>query len=413
MIFPGRFFDTGGAGEPAAQAYVTRVPLRTTTGTQSITIDGLTDTPVAAMFVISRAVTDGVKRDFGAGSVGFATATQQAVVGFRCPVGRGGSQSNVVFVEEEQGAGDSYIAVAALDSFYAGGCDIDVTTAPGEAFLLTVTFFCDDKVADAHVEAIQLTAGGTKTVTPGFETHALLMASNNQPLDGTDKTSASTLGLGFGTYDGTSTYTQCGMSFNGGAPGGTTATNCHVVDGKIKGGGGSAGALVAELEFQNVTSTAFDIDNDVGSSGPWVIVLALELNDPTGAHAEVLDMPTATGSQTVTSSASFLPSQAILALSTMRSTNTVATDGEGAGFGVSTIDEGAQFSTAWHMRDGQTGTVDHGSLADDQAINLLNHAGGITELDAEFVSFGTGEIDLIVNAVNGAAPRKISALFLA
>lgn len=363
----------------------TRVALNTSTGVQSITMAGM-GTPKAALFIVSRAVTDAVAADHAALSVGWTDGVRDRCVHTASTHGagttaarRGVSITSLLALSD--GAG-TLLAEAVFSAWVTDGVQINITTAPGAAYLCTVLFLGGDEL---QVYAGHLTSnasiGGTTAVTaPGFTPHSVFLASAR-----TTSANVATGGIAVGIADKVaSTITQRSVACGVVDAAGTSAVSTwfSVVDAAkcVSETQGRIGGDITSMDALGFTMTT----RDVGEADYFIYLAA---NWGTRQHAlATINPPTVTGSQAYTWPG-FTPQCLVHGLSHVQALDTLTTDGTAGAFGLSVREIVNGYCTAIADKD-NVATTDTQSLSDDQTINVPQHDGtagqvaAVTSLDA-------------------------------
>lgn len=415
MVNPHRF---GGAGSSAAPVAVTQFNLNTVTGNQTVSVSGF-GTPVAAIFIASANQTSGnsagAVMSFGAtdGTNQWVTAAKSAhgVTPTSAACGRRAATDECIMIMNGSNSNNNVVVEANLVSFGSDEFTINIgaTGGAGTDYLVTAILFGGTAGSGWSAKAgttTLATQNNVKTITPGFQTNALIV-DHALGLAFTDVgTAVSGFDQGWASYDGT-TIRQCAAQYRSDGANPTTVQGLVRNDAVWAITGASRRAVL-----QNITSTAFDLlSQGADLSGLTVGYLALNFGGSHEAWAGVVDSPTSTGSANLPASGgpSFTPSFAMMRPNMLSAVNTDETAGQAGGFGLAAMTADAQYCTAWADEDNQT-TTDTQSVAGAAAINLDDHTGA-DQFDATLTGFATGAATLNFTAANGTA-RKWPALLI-
>jgi hypothetical protein len=383
-------------------ADVVRVACNTSTGTQNITgsLGGLT--PKAAIFIVSWATAD-------------STAVNHTSVGWGWT---DGTIENSCAIEDEHGVGTtnggSYRdltticiriydpttsnadGVAGFSSWLTNGVQINWTTAPSSAYLMTVILLAGSDLS-AHSNNVNLQNDQTaKDVTdPGF-TPDLIFASQM------DAGSAHVrYATGLVHYDGASTITQhCLLHMSEGIQ----ATSAQYL--KLRDDCGAGRHYKTGLTFRTVFSdfdaNGFSVTPTDGNGGFQILqYLALSFGGAVDSWVGIHTTPTSTGNDSETGPG-FTPQFVFMLESLAEATNSSYSDNRAGTLGFSAFDAGAEFTTIYSGEDG-VGTTNTQSLADARAI-VVPDDDGTLDIEATFVSFDTN--GWTVNYSNAPATAK-------
>lgn len=367
---------------------VVRAAANTSTGNQDFTGSLGGDTPNAALFIISRAVTDATAAAHAILGIGAATATTErwATVAPNSEDGVGSTDdakrivTNQCIAISNPGL-NSNDGVADFVSFIANGVRVNWGNAPASAYLVTVVLFSGLTNAFAGTYAPGTTVDADVDVTaPGFEPDILALGSANAA---TSSTNSTQLSLGFAVNDGSDTQQCSNVSEEDGQASGQPTGYLHASRGAIQTDAGS-GNLEWQSQIGTFDASGFTSTLRSSSAGSDIVgYLALEvgaLNFWLGGH----DTPTSTGSQASTAPG-FTPQLLLGVMTHLTATGTTTASAEAGAFGITAIVSGTQVSNAVAIEDGAA-TTDTQSLSDDQAVNLPQDDGS-TGHTATFTSF--------------------------
>ena len=193
----------------AISIQTTRVASSTSNGTQDITITDF-GTPKAAMFIITKGVTDNTSVDGAVIATGFTDGTRNvcgdiaAKHGDETTVTRSGfSTSACISMSDDTGN----LATADFDSWITDGVRIDWTNAPPSAYLLTVVLFGGDDLTAYASFFTSAAVGNTADITdPGFQPTDLITVFEGNP-------GSPSICIGAVHDDGASTVTQASTAY--------------------------------------------------------------------------------------------------------------------------------------------------------------------------------------------------------
>lgn len=385
--FENTVFDTSWQ-EGSATGIVTattRVATNTSTGTQDIVTSDLGGhTPKAAIFIASRATTDGTAADDAVLSFGVATGASEqfAMAGTTKhnvdTTDAGGAKFNdrTVWILNggEDGNSPGGDGRAVFDSWLTNGVRIDWQLAPDQAYLLTVIFFAGSEVqAKVGNFALNGTTGVDHT-SVGFEADLVLAAYAS---------AATQIQQSIGVVYNTGADYPPQYSFaNFWRTGRTTGdSNAQILDGyaigEIIGSGVSWKATIGLFDSQGFSAAA------TGSTSDNISYLALDIGT-NPAYIGLTTTPTSTGDSSVTG-VGFRPQLVFNILSLIEASDTQASDAKAGSYGYSVITTNNQYSTTISDQDGANITNTQ-SLSDDKAVNIPLHDGNVG-VQGSFSSF--------------------------
>ena len=371
-----------------------RAAATTSVETQDFTISGF-GTPKAAMFIVTKGVTDNTAAAGAMMAVGFTDGTRNKCGTISAKDANATSDTDTTFdtdscilLADDTGT----LADAVFDSWITDGVRIDWTDAPPSAYLVTVVLFGGSDIADVYASHYRAAAtGNTLDITaPGFQPTDLLTVLAHDFV-------APCLCLGAVHDDGASTVTQACTIYssrnarqNGENAGYTTETYGSLI---LR----TDGTLFGTQSYSAFDSNGFSATTGGSAAASQdVIYLALRITNH-DSYVGTFTTPTSTGNDAQTGPG-FKP-QFVLQLPTNHAAlNTNYSTGEGGTFGVSVIDDTNQFSNMIADEDGAA-TTDTESQADDQAV-VLHDDDGTGLFATAFVSFDTNGFTQNFTATN-------------
>jgi len=361
----------------------TRAALNTGTGTQDFTTTDLGGlTPKAALFILTRATTDGTAADNLGLCIGAATgATNRWAV---CATGQDAQGTTVT-----DGAGKNRCVImldpalgtlefeADFDSFITNGVRINITDAPPSAYLLTVVLFAGtDLTAFASSADLADTLDLETNITaPGFQPRVVIGAC----VDFRNINDAGSFGttpkISFGAVheNGAGTVTQRSFLWRN-----TDAQLAVQLTSELSDVYGvfSMTATVLDWggEFANFDASGFSVFSRLaGANGTDLGYLALAFNGVIDGKVVTITTPVAPGNQTQTG-IGFTSQAALLGLTLAEAINTAYTDDNADAIGVGVITGTAEFCNAIVDDDTATDSDNH-SLSDNTAVRVLKTTG--------------------------------------
>lgn len=362
-----------------------RAASNTSIGVQSFRDANMSETPNAAMIIVTSATADGTLTATANMSIGVTDGTNHQVMGFRAAdnVGttdtdRTTSASAVIKMFGVSGSAIDFEASFSQwlsDSGSGAGIEINITNAPSSAFLVTVYLFNATSVQVGQYDT-QTSNGTTRTISTSFafDLGFFINSSTFIPDSGLFVTAS------VGVAD---TYMNQGMiSYFDRPSEGTSDTAMGSSNNRIAGQPlGSSYSWANELTA--ITSSNFEITQHIGGGGTDdVAYMILEFADRDTWVGDI-DFPNATGSEDQTG-AGIQPDMAGVLLSGAESYSAISTTGN-ANVGLSAFTANDAYCNAV-MSDSAVGTSDTNSISDDVAVNLPDEIGA-TESIATFTEF--------------------------
>lgn len=351
------------------------------------------ETPVAAWFIVSSAISDGAAANHAVLGFGAATATDERWaccatsehnLGTTDTYRRGVTDECVLILDPTDGSVDGE---ADLSSFGAGTVTISWGNAPTSEYLITVIAFAGDGVS-AHADTFSphATVDNSVDVTdPGFEPDMLLLASICQTFSDS-LFSYGMLSHGFAINDGSSTQGCWFWRSQDAAAAAALISRCtHTYAFLDVGSGGSVNYAV---EIGSWDADGFSATSRVGgnSESDDVGYLALYFNGEVSVWGDVITSPTSTGDDSQTGPG-FEPQLVMCGLTQMPSLDTTYTDGSAGCVGASAFTPDNEYSTSIADEDGADPT-DTQSICNDVAVDIPQDDGS-TGIRASFVSMDT------------------------
>ena len=397
----------GGGG--AADRFVMRQALRTTTGTQDFVVPGATETPLAVMFVYSRAADDNtadkphicIGRATGPGQ---QSADATRLSGFQRAAYKT-AETGAVILGMSDVSTPTVTTRASVTAMIPGGCTVNVSATEGLASLVTMVAFMPSMFSAA---AIGRSDSAVTTISPGLRANAMigtLVGARAAP------SSQGVLYQGLAGFDGT-LIGQCTNTIYYGTPGNASDIQGWIRDGAFESGGGS-GTQTGVI--QSVGPTSLTRTYPSGSTGVDYSYLALEAIEQAKVWSGVLTTPAATGPQTMTApGATFTPKIAILLPSNENTINRYTNNGQLGSSGMAIFDATSQFSNIVWQQDGAplNGVIRSGGLSRSGHLYITSDPGptdGVVTVDGAFTGFVPG--GLAFNMAIASA-RKVPALLI-
>lgn len=389
---------------------VTRAACAVGGGNQNITTDDLGGlTPVAALFIVTRATADGVAADHFVWSIGAATAAAEQ---WACCIGsehnhgtsdayrRGATDECVYITDPTDGTVDGE---ANLNTFIENGVTITWGNAPAGAYLLTVVFFAGTDVS-AHADTFNPDATedqATNVTDPGFEPDLVFFAGTDSLMNDASANGAPNAVGVVANIAGTPQGCKAiYISDNSG----TSSSDGTTVHDRVYQATNGVGNVKYTLEIDDFDSDGFsaysrdgggDANDDIG-------YLALNFNAAVKVWCGGYDSPTGNGNDSDTSPG-FKPQLLVLFPNTCAAVDTVYEDGKGSVQCISVIDGDEAYCMSAADEDNQ-GTTDSQSLSDNQAVNLP-YDDGSQAYAATFVSFDATGWTLNFTNTDGTAHK--------
>ena len=157
----------------------TTVAINTATGLQTITVAGMTLTPLAVTVVLTKGTTDNTQTAGAAFCFGATDGTNEFTVSTISDDGSENTNTQRRLISNLAILNDTVAIqsrVLSFDAFVAGGIRINVATTDGNPVTGTFTFFTSDDVESAKVDIIALTST-PQTVTTSNPTSVVISAS--------------------------------------------------------------------------------------------------------------------------------------------------------------------------------------------------------------------------------------------
>lgn len=393
-----------------AQAGVIRAAVGTgATGTQDFRDPNMTETPNAAILILTNALTDGTPADTALISVGLAATTVERV-NVLCRSTNGGASTSTRRRAVDaiiQVADDSNTVVGQADfsSFLAdvgagAGIQINVTNAFESAYLLTIILLAIDDVFVGTYTTGAAASDTTAVTDPAFLPDAVIAISSDTTIPGA--TNPLLYSLGFAVNG--SGQNCVGMREGNGA--GTGQPSLRIAADRLAIEVDVSGNEVWGSELTSWDANGFTVtQRTAGGGGDEVGYMALNLGS-LSAWAGTVTSPTSTGSQSITSPG-FTPILVILLLSTGEETGTGYTDNRAGSWGAGAFTANGQYSNTVQIEDAAD-TTNTQSLSNDVAVDLPDDD-GVALCTASFVSMDSAGWTLNHTAV--AATGKVWPAF--
>lgn len=379
----------------------------TSTGQQTFTVPDLTGAGNAAIFIVSRAITDNTAADHAIMSVGFATSStaRGAILGISqsalatTNANRYSIDTRCIYIKSESGAADGE---ADFVSFASGQVTVDWIDAPAAAYKITIIVFQADGVSVTNT-AISVSNDGTATATTGITTHLGFMLFNSRAIPNTAGNADNVFSLGVMSYNGSTIVQKCLSIFSDDNVAATT-DGARLVSNRIGHQTDGSGGTVYGLEATSVTSSTVVVTTR-GTPGVGANFLFLGLQfDDSGVYVGTDTTPTVTGVKAHTGLV-FTPGSVGIISSLLTAVDTGAGDATAGAWGISAFNASRGASTAWADEDAAD-TTNTQSIADDIALLVPQHDGA-AGLAATYSAFASGQFSLNYSAVLGSARQLI------
>lgn len=401
-----RPFQSGGGGGGGANRItgIVRAATNTSTGNQTFRDSTLTETPNAAILIITSAVTDNTAAADANFGIGFARSTSErlAFATFEddavatTATRRQSVENGCVLVINSAGtevAKADFVQWEA-DAGSGAGMTINWSNAPEAAFLLTIIFF---KATNVKVGTYLTPAsnGGTVATTVSFESDVIFTVA---PADSIPNSSATALiSIGVGAKN----LTQRCWVYRSANSAADTDVSAQYLTNRISARLQSGGAVLNATELTAVSSTDFTMTQRSGTGGTDEVgYLAMEFE---GLSLWVGDVnsPTSTGIQNVTTG--FFSQLIMLGLTNTEAAATAYNDNRAGSNGISAINSDVSYSNVVYSDD-LAATTAAKSLSDDIAVRLPNDDGSTQNVATLSQITSTG-FDLNHSAVAGTAKK--------
>ena len=372
---------------------VLQVAVNTGTGNQTFTKTGF-GTPKAALFIVSRAATNGTVANGAKWSYGAATGTTNRwCVAGQSENGQGTTDSDRYVTDTGVvvllGNDGSLQGVADFVSFNEDNVILNWSTAPFAAVLLTIVLFGGTDLsahANKFVDA-DLEDGATDVTGPGFEPDLVFVGGVSRAMD---ETRADSFRCVFGVCEndgGVDPQVQGGIGLFDKHGEDTSLCGLQVTSGRaIKAVTETGTTYGVELTtFDGSGFSATTRDAGAGGQFEWGY-LALAFGGVVGHWVGAIDTPTATGDKAYTGPG-FTPQFVMLLMShasAYGSHNSTGPAAIAAGIGVITADD--EFANGFQIEDAQ-GTSDTQNAVDSKAVWLPTDDGSTTN---DFIGTGPG-----------------------
>ena len=362
----GELFLGNRTAQPGLRFAVTRAAMRNTTGTQDITVPDF-GTVKAARVIVTKAVTNDIDAADSNFSVGMTDGTTQFV---NSGYDQDGVGTTVTRRRAKTGSivgvssGGSWVLDASA-TLISNGIRLNVTATDGVARLVQVILYGGDGLSAYVTTTAGATVGNTVTVTPGFETNAILMATCFTAMGAAEATQMS-YGLGVASWDG-STIRQSSLYRLSGSAASFVDVQAFVSGNSII----TSTAAANKVTVENVTSTSFDLrSNGINFNTVEYGFLCLGFNGGGEAYAGLETGPTTTGSFTF-SSPNFQPDYVEFIMSRVNVVDTLLTDARADTIGIAAFTASSGYVGQVANDDGAT-ISDATSFSTQAPISLKN-----------------------------------------
>lgn len=385
----------------------TRVALRTTTGSQTVTIPGLGGlTPVAARVSIVRASADGTPSDGLSFSLGGTDGTNQWCVfgssehnATDSNTWRTGLTTALANLTDDTGGQEYEVD---FSSFSANAINLSVTvTGTPAAYLMTVTLYAGSNLtASAGVVAVNATQDGTFTITPGFQANGGFFTWNRGEFDDPPLNNFE-FSYGFMSYNG-ATISQSAALWRIDNNDAEVDVRMAVRDNRCAGSRNAETFEVTAVSPTQVTFTTRDAGSSASRDIGYVVFNTDRENSEVDFKAGVFDTPTSTG-QTVHTDPGFKPQSVSVAGTQMEAVNTDVKSALAGTFVVSAFDASAGYSNAL-SEEYQATEMNNQSLSEDRAL-VVPLDDGSTGIAADLVTFTSSGFTLNYTDVTANAKK--------
>lgn len=383
-------------------------------GTVDFTSPDSSTTPVAALNLVGRAITDATLRADGTIGAGIADGTSQYVSSI-------GVNDAAVTVDAVKGRDLSSVAdlvggaqvwdgIHTHNSFIAGGQRLNDTNGFSAAELCNSMFFAGANVSVEEV-TLSATVDTAVNVDPGFAWDVAIVISSGMTT-GTSNDSDFSFGYMTAADDvqGCIMYNTNNGTSSPGAP--NFQISSTYAGGKLNNG---ASTLQYGIDVQVGSGTSCDVfPRTAGGSSHLVRLLFIGFTDGSSAKIIAWDSPTATGNDAITG-AGLTPIASIDLLSYAAAYDTGESDADGGAFAIGLSTADSQFCIAVMDEDATGGNSGTNSWNDNVSVSLPLDDGttsATTSLLATHVSFDSdGKTMNWTNRDSGTARKEMSLFF--
>jgi hypothetical protein len=375
----------------------TTFSVRTTSGTQDVTISGF-GTPKAAIFIMSNGITDdtpvGVN---GVYSVGFTDGTRQVAMAYRdiggaaTPDTSRAQRDNAVILFPGNSGTSSTSAHYGFDSWITDGVRITASDPLGSGRVVTCILIGGDDVADAYVNIKDDLGTGTSAVSvedAGFEPDLMFATCTGSPT--IDNNAAHTI-FSFGVAHNDTSIVQKGVfidSRDGSSPSNVSSqiSNANITGQQTNGTLSWGGAVTS------FTSTGVEITPSSSAGSDIIGYLMLRFtNNP---DVSLFDMSWPTSGNYAETTPGFTPNFGMIcSLQGPTARNTVTNDS--LGLSLMAFDSNGVYTTTQTIEDGANPTNTN-NLASDQA-RILDEAGSSDAVLASSYAFDSDGWDFTLS----------------
>lgn len=390
------------------QVGIVRAALNTgSTGTQDFRVAGMTETPNAALFILTNATADGTPATDALISFGAADgANQWAIIG-RDTDGQASTSNRVRSIEDGCicviDTSNVIIGQAGFSSFLAdagsgAGVQINISNAFETAYLLTIILF---SVPGARAGSYTTGAAVNDTTSVSglsFDPNVLIAACGGIAIPANSNPILYSLGL---AVSGSGQECIGFRDSNGGAVG---LPSFRIFDSRVAAQVDINGNVAWSSELTSWDTGGFTVtQRSLGGSGDEVGYLVLDTGDR-AAWCGIVTSPTSTGNQAITSP-TFTPQFVMQILANTEATETAYTDNRAGSWGVGAFTANDEYSNTISVEDAAD-TTNTQSLSDDVAVNLPDDD-GIAQCVASFGSFDANGWTLNHSSVAATAKKWI------
>lgn len=368
---------------------VTRVACNTSTGTQDITISGF-GTPKAALFVVTRGVTDETLAAHAIIGWGVADGTNQRAFTAKHEDNQGTTDADCRCMTDEciaiNDVDNTIDGEANFDSFITDGVRINWGNAPAAGYLLTVILFGGDIQVNVRDITTTATLGATTSdTTCGFEPDVIFFGGNGFiPFNDFNNTAYLPV-LGIATNE-SGGIKQGLMAVTDGNGFTTSGAGVHHSNKYCQAAYFTSGGYAGAMELTSFDANGFTVTHreDTTVTVPAAF-LAIKFDDNSQFELDFIDSPTSTGDHDITS-IGFQPNfvyQLVSFIDTEESSDTAGA--EAGSFGISVFDGTNEYCIMISTED-NVGTTNTNSISSDKAVKVIDNAGTVV-FEGSFDSF--------------------------
>ena len=378
--------------------------------TVDLTVPGF-GTLLLAKFRITRGVTNGTVADHAVLGYGATDGTRQWACGIQSEnattISDNDRFSTVSACIELLNAGaSSKDGSLSFNSIITDGIRLNVDNAFASGYRIGFVFFKGDDVS-VRAGSVDMTSAvnvGQSIIAPDFEPHVVEMLTISHATE-TISTAEAQIAHGFAINDGSETQRSALFQERNGV-GDSRATGI-MHDDRILSGTTTAGTITYEIEVTAFGASGWTITPRVAAANMWAFYTAIRCPSNTVSlvtHAA----PTTEGNQSNTT-LTFKPQYLEFLYSRQTSVNSLTTNDNAVQFGGAAITVSSQTSYCTTVDDG-AGVTDSQSMADNIAVNAVDHIGA-DEYKAISPTFNADGWTLNFSSVRGSASQWAGLTF--